>query len=58
MAGVGVDDWMMLAALCAYLVDVGTGLGLVVNRFGEHTFWLTTLEVTNSLRVLAPSASK
>lgn len=36
--GLGADDWMVGAAAGAYFVDVGTGLGIVVNGFGEHTF--------------------
>jgi hypothetical protein len=36
--GLGADDWMMIAALAAYLTDVGTGLGIALYGFGQHTF--------------------
>ncbi|KAH7419389.1 hypothetical protein BKA64DRAFT_15732 [Cadophora sp. MPI-SDFR-AT-0126] len=45
--GLGADDWMILAAAVAYFVDVGTSLGLVLNGFGQHTYWLSTEQVTN-----------
>ncbi|KAH6724285.1 hypothetical protein BKA61DRAFT_664988 [Leptodontidium sp. MPI-SDFR-AT-0119] len=43
--GLGSDDWMILAAAVAYLVDVGTSLGLVLNGFGQHTYWLSARQV-------------
>jgi hypothetical protein len=49
--GLGADDWMMVAALCAYLTDIGVGLGLTLNGFGRHTFWLTTHQITMALMV-------
>jgi hypothetical protein len=51
--GLGPDDWMMVAALCAYLTDVGTGLGITTSGFGQHTFWLSTAQVTKALKVCA-----
>ncbi|KAH7342645.1 hypothetical protein BKA65DRAFT_586621 [Rhexocercosporidium sp. MPI-PUGE-AT-0058] len=43
--GLGADDWMIVAASAAYFVDVGTSLGLVLNGFGQHTFWLSAEQV-------------
>ena len=49
--GLGADDWMMLAALAGYLTDVGTGVSIAAYGFGEHTFWLTTDDVSKALMV-------
>lgn len=49
--GLGADDWMMLAALVAYLTDVGTGFSIASYGFGEHTFWLSTYQVSKALMV-------
>jgi hypothetical protein len=49
--GLGPDDWMMLAALIAYLIDIAVGLGIALNGFGEHTYYLSIKQVTDSLRV-------
>lgn len=49
--GLGPDDWMIMAALAAYLTDVGTGLTITVQGFGQHTFWLTIAEVSTALKV-------
>lgn len=49
--GLGPDDWMMVAALAAYLTDVGTGSMIAAQGFGEHTFWLSTSEVSSALKV-------
>ncbi|XMA15516.1 hypothetical protein WAI453_008307 [Rhynchosporium graminicola] len=43
--GLGADDWTMLAASAAYFIDVGTSLGLVLNDFGLHTYWLSVEQV-------------
>ncbi|CZR70202.1 uncharacterized protein PAC_20103 [Phialocephala subalpina] len=48
--GLGPDDWMMAAALAAYLTDVGTGSMIAAQGFGEHTFWLSTSEVSSALK--------
>ncbi|KUJ13141.1 uncharacterized protein LY89DRAFT_591259, partial [Mollisia scopiformis] len=48
--GLGPDDWMIVAAQAAYLTDVGTGLTIAVQGFGEHTFWLTIAEVSKALK--------
>lgn len=49
--GLGYDDWVLIAAYFAYMTAVATSLGLVLNQFGEHTFWLTTGQVVRSLKV-------
>jgi hypothetical protein len=51
--GLGADDWMMVAALCAHLVDLGTGITVVHAGFGQHTFWLTPHQITRALEVSA-----
>lgn len=53
----GPDDWMMLAALSTYLIAVATSLGLVLNGFGQHTFWLTTDQVVTALKVCSSVSS-
>lgn len=47
----GWDDWMMVAAYVSYMIDVGFGQGMMVNRFGLHTYQLTTEEMENNLKV-------
>ncbi|KAH8667988.1 hypothetical protein BGZ60DRAFT_41417 [Tricladium varicosporioides] len=47
--GLGPDDWVMLAALAAYLTDVAAGLGIALNGFGQHTYYLTTKQVSHAL---------
>lgn len=49
--GLGPDDWMMIAALVAYLTDVGTGATIAAQGFGEHTFWLSIGEVSSALKL-------
>jgi hypothetical protein len=49
--GLGADDWMIVAAMVAYFIDVGTGLGIVVNGFGQHTYWLSAWHVSKALEV-------
>jgi hypothetical protein len=49
--GLGPDDWMIIAAEAAYLIDAGTGLTIAVQGFGQHTFWLTIHEVSTALKV-------
>lgn len=49
--GIMADDYCMLMAEIAYLVDVSTGLLIATNGFGEHTYSLTIKEVTNALKV-------
>lgn len=49
--GLGADDWVMLAALCAYFTCDGIGLGMALQGFGQHTFWLSTHEVSKALMV-------
>lgn len=47
----GSDDWTMIVAFIFYLASVGTSLGLVLNGFGEHTFWLSKQQIINALKV-------
>lgn len=49
--GLGADDWVMLAALCGYLAAASIGLGVILQGFGQHTFWLSTHEVSRALMV-------
>lgn len=49
--GVKADDYMMLAAEVAFLADVATGLVMIFNKFGEHTYFLSTKELSTSLEV-------
>lgn len=51
METVGIDDWMMVAAWVFYMVDVGVGQGMMLNKFGLHTYQLTTKEMENNLMV-------
>ena len=53
--GLGADDWMMLAALASYLTDVGTGISIAMYGFGQHTFWLTSHQVSKALMVCTVS---
>jgi hypothetical protein len=50
-AGLGADDWAILCAYGFYLVDEGMAIGTLQNGFGMHTYWLSTMEVTDGLRV-------
>jgi hypothetical protein len=49
--GLGADDWVMVGALGAYLADVGTGHGIAVQGFGQHTYYLSTCQITKALQV-------
>jgi hypothetical protein len=49
--GFGWDDWVMISAYVSYIIAVGTSLGLVLNGFGEHKFWLSTTQVITGLKV-------
>jgi hypothetical protein len=49
--GLGLDDWTMLAALFGYLASISSGLGIAINGFRQHTYWLTTNQVTSELKV-------
>ena len=49
--GLGADDYMMVAALFAYLTDAALGIGIALNGFGRHTFWLSTSQVSQALKV-------
>lgn len=49
--GLGADDWVLISAYIFYMITVATSLGLVLNHFGEHTYWLSTTQVITSLKV-------
>ncbi|RDW60307.1 hypothetical protein BP5796_11913 [Coleophoma crateriformis] len=49
--GIAADDYMMIAALISYFADVGTGLVICVNGFGEHTYSLTIAQISESLKL-------
>lgn len=51
METLGADDWMMAAAWLFYMVDVGTGMGMMKTHFGLHTYQLTTKQMENNLMV-------
>ncbi|RDW84256.1 hypothetical protein BP6252_01846 [Coleophoma cylindrospora] len=48
--GIEADDYMMIAALISYFADVGTGLVICANGFGEHTYSLTIAQISESLK--------
>lgn len=48
--GLGTDDWTMIAAFFAYGAEVGTSLGMVLNGFGQHVFWLSPYQIIISLK--------
>jgi hypothetical protein len=52
--GLGADDWVLVSAYITYMIAVATSLGLVLNKFGEHTFWLTTAQVISAMKVRFP----
>ena len=49
--GLGPDDWTMIVAFGAYITDVGTGVAIAVQGFGEHTYYLTEHQVDRALFV-------
>jgi len=53
--GFGWDDWVMISAYASYMIAVGSSLGLALNKFGEHTFWLSTTQVITGLEVRFPT---
>lgn len=46
----GADDWVMVASFIAYLAEVGTSLGMILNGFGEHIFWLSNRQIIAALK--------
>ena len=50
-AGMGIDDWAMVAALNSYIITTAFALMALKNNFGQHTYYLTTRELTESLKV-------
>lgn len=49
--GLGADDWMIIAAGFAFMIDTGVGIGIVVNGFGQHTYYLSIYQVSQALKV-------
>lgn len=49
--GLAWDDWILLAGYFFYLCSVAGSLGMVMNDFGEHAFWLTTDQMITALKV-------
>lgn len=50
-AGMGLDDWAMVAALNSYIIVTAFSLSGLKNNFGQHTYYLTSSELTESLKV-------
>ncbi|RDW89702.1 hypothetical protein BP6252_01734 [Coleophoma cylindrospora] len=48
--GVREDDYMMIAALIAYYADCSSGLAMVMQGFGQHTWYLSTDQINESLK--------
>lgn len=49
-SGVGPDDWMMVAAVSAYLVDTATGIEINLSGSGIHTYYLAPSEISEALK--------
>jgi hypothetical protein len=49
--GLGADDYTAVAAYLTYMADVGTGVNIGINGFGQHTFWLSPTQMSRSLMV-------
>lgn len=45
------DDAAMAGALLFYLSAAGAGLAMVLNGYGQHTFWLDVMHMQKSLKV-------
>ena len=50
-AGMGLDDWMMVAAFVNSIILTVSCLMALKHKFGQHTYYLTTEELTQSLKV-------
>jgi len=50
-AGMGLDDWMMVAAFVNSIILTVSCLMTLKQKFGQHTYYLTTEELTQSLKV-------
>ncbi|KAI9746303.1 MAG: hypothetical protein M1818_000014 [Claussenomyces sp. TS43310] len=48
--GLWFDDWIIVAALGTYIADVGTGVMIAVEGFGQHTWYLSTQNVIDAQR--------
>jgi hypothetical protein len=42
---------MIIASLICFLIDNAFGLGILLNGFGQHIYYLTTSQITNALKV-------
>lgn len=49
--GVGLDDWMILAAFAAYTTSTTMSFLIPLNGFGEHTYFLRPEQTSTSLMV-------
>lgn len=49
--GVREDDYMMIAALVAYLGGVAMGLEMASQGFGQHTWYLTSDQIDTAMKV-------
>ncbi|KAH8662916.1 hypothetical protein BGZ60DRAFT_530069 [Tricladium varicosporioides] len=48
--GLGPDDWFMIAAYVMYVVDIAMAFGVALNGFGQHMYYLTPHQISQSLR--------
>jgi hypothetical protein len=52
--GLGPDDYTAIMAYLSYMADVGTGINIATHGFGQHTFWLSNIQMNKSLMVGSP----
>jgi hypothetical protein len=57
-AGLWLDDYLMIGALLTYLADGSTGLSIVKEGFGQHTWYLTEEQFTRALEVSLAESRK
>lgn len=50
-AGIGPDDWAMVASQVAMIVDTGMGLAATANSLGQHTWYLEPDQIVKNLKV-------
>lgn len=50
-AGIGPDDWAMVAGQLAFIVDTGMGLAATADDLGQHTWYLEVGQIVRSLKV-------
>lgn len=49
-SGLGTDDWLMVLALCFYVCTTGLNYKMIANGFGLHTWFLSNVQVSDSLK--------